>query len=128
MIVAACAGATAEPLQTFAIGFGEEQVNELPYARAVADRYGTRHVEHVVTPDAVSLLDELAVAVRKELGKTAEELPLACILEGGTWAAGRELALELRKCLRGFLFRVSVSGALRELVELLCGNAGHQCV
>ena len=45
----------------------------------------------------VSLLDELAVGVRKELGKTAEELPLACILEGGTWAAGREIALELRK-------------------------------
>ena len=45
----------------------------------------------------VSLLDELAVGVRKELGKTAAELPLACILEGGTWAAGREIALELRK-------------------------------
>ena len=44
----------------------------------------------------VALLDELAVKVRERLGKTAEELPLACILEGGTWAAGREIALELR--------------------------------
>lgn len=44
----------------------------------------------------IALLDELAVLVRQRLGKTAEELPLACILEGGTWAAGRELALELR--------------------------------
>jgi hypothetical protein len=34
--------------------------------------------------------------VRQRLGKTAEELPLACILEGGTWAAGREMAAELR--------------------------------
>ena len=44
----------------------------------------------------VLLLDELAVLVRSRLGKTAEELPLACILEGGTWAAGREIAQELR--------------------------------
>ena len=44
----------------------------------------------------VALLDELATLVRERLGKTADELPLACILEGGTWAAGREIAKELR--------------------------------
>jgi hypothetical protein len=44
----------------------------------------------------VALLDEVAVLVRQQLGKSADELPLACILEGGTWAAGREIALELR--------------------------------
>jgi len=44
----------------------------------------------------VTLLDELAELVRQRLGKTAAELPLACILEGGTWAAGREIAAELR--------------------------------
>jgi hypothetical protein len=44
----------------------------------------------------VALLDELAVLVRQRLGRTAEQLPLACILEGGTWAAGREMAKELR--------------------------------
>lgn len=44
----------------------------------------------------VSLIDELAPLVRARLGKTAEEMPLACILEGGTWAAGREIARELR--------------------------------
>ncbi|MEO8506222.1 MAG: DUF1688 family protein [Betaproteobacteria bacterium] len=42
----------------------------------------------------VALLDELAPRVRALLG--TPELPLACILEGGTWAAGRELATELR--------------------------------
>lgn len=45
----------------------------------------------------VMLLDEVATRVREQLGKTAAELPLTCILEGGTWAAGREIALELRK-------------------------------
>jgi hypothetical protein len=45
----------------------------------------------------VALLDLLAERVRIKLGKTADELPLACILEGGTWAAGREIAAELRE-------------------------------
>ena len=44
----------------------------------------------------VTLIDELAPLVRARLGQTAEQMPLACILEGGTWAAGREIARELR--------------------------------
>jgi uncharacterized protein DUF1688 len=43
----------------------------------------------------VTLLDDLARAVRAELN--APDLPLAAILEGGTWAAGREFAAQLRK-------------------------------
>jgi hypothetical protein len=42
----------------------------------------------------VALIDELAPRVRARLAAPA--LPLACILEGGTWAAGRELATKLR--------------------------------
>ena len=45
----------------------------------------------------VTLLDELAVLVRQELGVSAEQMPLACILEGGTWAAGRQIARERRE-------------------------------
>ncbi|MDP3376399.1 MAG: DUF1688 family protein, partial [Hydrogenophaga sp.] len=44
----------------------------------------------------VALLDELAPLVRAELGLSAEQMPLACVLEGGTWAAGRLLAQRLR--------------------------------
>ncbi|WP_285410183.1 URC4/urg3 family protein [Variovorax sp. efr-133-TYG-130] len=44
----------------------------------------------------VALLDELAPRVRKVLDRTEDELPLACVLEGGTWAAGRALAQRLR--------------------------------
>lgn len=44
----------------------------------------------------VVLLDEIAVMVRDLLGKRTEEFPLACVLEGGTWAAGRVLAQRLR--------------------------------
>ena len=44
----------------------------------------------------VALLDELATLVRAELGLSAAQMPLACVLEGGTWAAGRILAQRLR--------------------------------
>ncbi len=44
----------------------------------------------------VALLDRLAVQVRAQMGLTEAQLPLACVLEGGTWAAGRITAQELR--------------------------------
>lgn len=44
----------------------------------------------------VIALDRLADAVRAELGVTAAQFPLARILEGGTWAAGRRIAAERR--------------------------------
>jgi hypothetical protein len=45
----------------------------------------------------VHLLDSVAEGMRKALGKTPEEFPLAKVLEGGTWAAGRMLANEKRE-------------------------------
>jgi hypothetical protein len=45
----------------------------------------------------VALMDEVARAVRHQLGLSEAQLPLACVLEGGTWAAGRELAQRHRK-------------------------------
>lgn len=45
----------------------------------------------------VALLDDLAPLVREALGVPSTALPLACILEGGTWSAGRAIAAELRK-------------------------------
>lgn len=44
----------------------------------------------------VALLDRVADAVRTKLGMDADSLPLAKVLEGGTWAAGRQLAAEKR--------------------------------
>ena len=44
----------------------------------------------------VALLDGIADLVRGEIGRDAKSLPLACILEGGTWAAGRRIAAEKR--------------------------------
>jgi hypothetical protein len=44
----------------------------------------------------VALLDRVADDLRRRLGADATSMPLAKILEGGTWAAGRRLARERR--------------------------------
>lgn len=44
----------------------------------------------------VALLDRLADLLRQRIGRDAVSLPLARILEGGTWAAGRAMAFERR--------------------------------
>ena len=44
----------------------------------------------------VALLDRIAPLVRAELGVDAAAMPLASVLEGGTWAAGRRAAAERR--------------------------------
>jgi hypothetical protein len=44
----------------------------------------------------VALLDRIAPMVRERLGVSAEAFPLARVLEGGTWAAGRRIAASLR--------------------------------
>lgn len=40
----------------------------------------------------VALLDRIGAEVQKKLGKSASEFPLAKVLEGGTWWAGRKAA------------------------------------
>ncbi len=44
----------------------------------------------------VYMLDRLAVDLRATLKLSAKQLPLCSVLQGGTWAAGRELAARLR--------------------------------
>jgi len=44
----------------------------------------------------VALLDRMAPLVRERLGVSAEDFPLARMLEGGSWAAGRRIAAERR--------------------------------
>ncbi len=44
----------------------------------------------------IALLDAVAPLVCERLGKSPAEFPLAKVLEGGTWAAGRKIAAEKR--------------------------------
>ncbi len=58
-VVALMAGLMDTPVKTFSIGFDEEEFDELPYARLVAQRYGTDHHEFVVRPDAAEIFPKL---------------------------------------------------------------------
>lgn len=44
----------------------------------------------------IALLDRIAPLVRERLGVSADQFPLARVLEGGTWAAGRDIAKRKR--------------------------------
>jgi len=65
---------------------------------------GAAHREHTVNSElvvewralTVALLDRLADLVRGELGMDSQPLPLARVLQGGTWVAGRNVAKSRR--------------------------------
>ena len=59
LVVSFMAECVGTPVRTFSIGFEEAAYNELPAARLVAERYGTRHEEFVVRPRAADLLPQL---------------------------------------------------------------------
>ncbi len=59
IVVALMAGLMDQPVKTFSIGFTEDEYNELPYARMVAERYQTEHHEFIVTPDARAIFPQL---------------------------------------------------------------------
>jgi asparagine synthase (glutamine-hydrolysing) len=58
-VVAAMAEASSQPVRTFSIGFEREDFNELPYARMIAQRFGTEHHEFVVRPDAIEIVPRI---------------------------------------------------------------------
>ena len=55
-VVAAMSLAGGGKVRTFSIGFEEKRFNELPYARMVAEKYGTEHHEFMVRPNALEVL------------------------------------------------------------------------
>jgi asparagine synthase (glutamine-hydrolysing) len=59
-VVAAMAEQMSEPVKTFSIGFTDGAFDELPYARLVAQRFGTQHREFVVEPEALQIMPKLA--------------------------------------------------------------------
>ena len=68
--------------------------------RDAADAQRAHEVDSLLVVEwralTVALLDLLAERIRTRLDRSAEELPLASILEGGTWAAGRAAAFARR--------------------------------
>jgi asparagine synthase (glutamine-hydrolysing) len=90
IVVALMAQASTEPVRTFTVGFADAAYDESSYARAVAERYATRHTEVLLEPDAAATLPRLAAAFDEPLGDEAA-LPLFLICE----AARQEVTVAL---------------------------------
>jgi asparagine synthase (glutamine-hydrolysing) len=52
---------SSRPVQTFSIGFGDPEYDELEAARATARAFGADHHEWQVTPDCMKIAEKLAV-------------------------------------------------------------------
>ena len=65
LVVAYAARASEESLRTFSIGVHDAAQSELPWARRVADRYGTQHHERIVEPDLASLGPRMVAAMEE---------------------------------------------------------------
>ncbi len=95
LLAALAAEELSEPLRTFSIGFEERSFNELRDVRLVVERYGTRHRELVLRPNAALLLPALADAFDEPFADSsalptylvsqlaAEEVKVALSGEGG---------------------------------------------
>jgi len=59
IVVALMSQLSDRPVKTFSIGFDEQEFNELPHARRVAERCGTEHHELIVRPNALEVLPTL---------------------------------------------------------------------
>jgi len=59
VVVGIMAQLGTSPLNTFSIGFEQEAYNELSFARTVANRFGTRHQEFIVTPKPSEIFSKL---------------------------------------------------------------------
>jgi asparagine synthase (glutamine-hydrolysing) len=54
-----------DPLTTFAVGVTNDSQSELPWARQVAERCGTHHVETLVQPDLAMLAPRMTAALEE---------------------------------------------------------------
>lgn len=80
VVVAVMAEESSEPVRTFSVGFEEPRYDERRYARLVAERFDTEHVEIVIEPDAAELLPRLARAYDQPFGDSSA-LPTFLVCE-----------------------------------------------
>lgn len=90
LVVALMSEAGGGPVRTFAIGFAEDAFDERPFARVVAQRFGTQHQEAVLRPDAAALLPRLVWHYGEPFAD-ASAIPMFAVAE----AARAEVAVAL---------------------------------
>lgn len=94
-VVATMSRLTARPIKTFSIGFPEKRYNEAPYARRVAEEFGTDHRELILEPHTFELVEDIAWFLDEPFGDSsaiptymvsklaAEEVTVALSGDGG---------------------------------------------
>ena len=127
----------SRPVQTFSIGFWEDEYNEAHYAAEVAGYIGTKHHELYVTPDqALAVVEQLPV-IYDEPFADSSQIPtfLVCqlahenvkvVLSGD---GGDEQFAGYRRyknCLQHWKAVNRVPGALRGILGRLTGYMGEQ--
>jgi asparagine synthase (glutamine-hydrolysing) len=70
-VVALMARASSRPVKTFSIGFQHADFNEAPYARLVAERFGTEHHELIVEPNVVETVEALTRSLEEPFGDSS---------------------------------------------------------
>src|SRR3984893_17736430 len=70
-VVALMARASSTPVKTFAIGFRDQEFNEAPYARMVAEKFGTDHHELIVEPDVFKTVETLTTSLEEPFGDSS---------------------------------------------------------
>jgi asparagine synthase (glutamine-hydrolysing) len=70
-VVALMARASSGPVKTFSVGFRHADFNEAPYARMVAQRFGTDHHELILEPDVVETVQTLARSLEEPFGDSS---------------------------------------------------------
>ncbi len=99
-MVAMQSSVSASPVRTFSIGFREAGFSELPYARQVAEQYGTIHTEEVITPEAVGVLDDLVMPLRRAVRRRLGGAHAVGITAGAAEREGGDLRRWRRRGLR----------------------------
>jgi asparagine synthase (glutamine-hydrolysing) len=70
-IVALMARVSSRPVKTFSIGFRHADFNEAPYARLVAERFGTEHHELILEPNVVETVESLTHSLEEPFGDSS---------------------------------------------------------
>jgi asparagine synthase (glutamine-hydrolysing) len=70
-IVALMARASSNPVKTFSIGFQQSDFNEAPYARMVAEKFGTEHHELILDPKVADTVETLARSLEEPFGDSS---------------------------------------------------------
>jgi asparagine synthase (glutamine-hydrolysing) len=70
-VVALMARATSQPVKTFSVGFRHADFDETPYARLVAQKFGTDHHELILEPDLIETVEMLTHHLEEPFGDSS---------------------------------------------------------